>query len=313
MSKRGTFIVIEGINGAGKSTLANGLANSLPGSTEILKFPSNRTPAGRAASRMLHREVHKTELDLFQHLMVQDRIAVGAEIEQLLRKGFNVIADRYTMSGVAYGTADGLNYAELLNLNSYCLKPDFCILIDVPADAALIRQLGGGRAYVRSGPRQRQAASLFRDLWLAPLSRQHLCHERTGWVIVYGHVTEVREQAMSALEAWGLFKQQKEETLHQETKQPSPHASVWQSVATELSRELTQTRTLLSKLTYALVDQKRGIDVGTRLRDAREAAELYLESKQHDAEGQKDELIGILAQQNEKLITELRALGVERD
>lgn len=313
MSKRGMFIVIEGINGAGKSTLVGELAQELPGITLAYKFPSNKTAAGRQVIEMINLGVHQTEKELFQYLMVQDRIAVGAEIERVLNKGFNVIADRYTMSGVVYGAADGLDPGELLTSNSHCLKPDFCVLIDTRNINAVGRQQGGHRAYVRSDARQAQAERLFLDLWLRPQTRQALGSKRTGWAVVNGglSIRELRDQTLTALSALGLY-QKKEEAMPPETKQIDPNSVTWQNVATDLSRELARTRTLLAGMVQEALASRKEIKPYPYGSKVLHEAEMYLESKQTDTEGQQAELIGMLAQQNEKLVTTLRNLGVER-
>ena len=73
-------------------------------------------------------------------LFAADRIEhVENEIKPALAEGKLVICDRYIYSSLAYQGSAGLSLAWIKKINSYALKPDFAIFIDVSPERVLER------------------------------------------------------------------------------------------------------------------------------------------------------------------------------
>jgi dTMP kinase len=98
---------IEGVDGVGKTLVAKLLAAKL--GALYLKFPDRETVSGGLLDEALR---GKRLLDpvVFQVLQTVNRLEKGRLLE--LAKGsqdFHVVCDRYTLSGLVYGEAEGLS------------------------------------------------------------------------------------------------------------------------------------------------------------------------------------------------------------
>jgi len=67
------------------------------------------------------------------------------EIEPLLKRGVNIICDRYFLSSVAYGSID-TDMDWLIQINSRFLAPDLTIYLDVAAPVCVRRMRENGRS-----------------------------------------------------------------------------------------------------------------------------------------------------------------------
>lgn len=150
MTKKGRFIVFEGIDGSGKSTQAELLAKRLKESGAFIyqtREPSD-SEAGRLIRRILKGEV-KTPNQAIAALFVADRLDHLLNEENGLKKivdsGTSVICDRYYFSSYAYHSVD-MDMQWVIGANSVCaeiLKPDCTIFIDVSPKAAMERIASG--------------------------------------------------------------------------------------------------------------------------------------------------------------------------
>ncbi len=133
------FITFEGIEGAGKSTQAKMLHSFL-----IEKnIPSvlTREPGGTNLGKKIREILLTPTEEIFPpnaELMLYEadrNIHIHNVIKPNLRKGTNVICDRFTDSTLAYqGYARGLDLKLIENLNNIAtegLKPDITFLIDI--------------------------------------------------------------------------------------------------------------------------------------------------------------------------------------
>lgn len=151
--KRGKLIAIEGGDGAGKATQTALLARAL--SAHVISFPRYHTLLGAEILANLKGEravcVHVgSEADndddyelapganalVRQALFTFDRYLAAGEIENTLRVGNHVVLDRYWLSGVIFGSSDGLSVEMLESVHRSLPQPDKWILLDIsPAES----------------------------------------------------------------------------------------------------------------------------------------------------------------------------------
>ncbi len=141
------FITFEGGEGCGKSTQARALYRRLSRLTiaTILTHEPGVTPLGKRLSRWLKWE--KTEISPLAELLLfnASRSQLVTEVIQpSLKDGKIVICDRYADSTTAYqsyGRGLDLELARAINNTATQeIKPDLTILLDIPAEAGLIRK-----------------------------------------------------------------------------------------------------------------------------------------------------------------------------
>ena len=141
MSKKGVFIVIEGLDGSGKTTQANMLAKKLAENFNVFctAEPSHGKTGTYIRESCLY-EAKRLPTASEALLFAADRIEhVENEIEPALSEGKLVICDRYIFSSLAYQGSAGLSLAWIKKINSYALKPDLAVFIDVPPENVLDR------------------------------------------------------------------------------------------------------------------------------------------------------------------------------
>ena len=142
------FIVFEGIDGAGLSTQASLLCQWLKNKGKVLltKEPTQGLIGGLIKAALKHE--WKTDQKALQLLFSADRAHhLATEIIPALKNGFIVICDRYILSTLCYGNAEGIDLDWLRSLNSNFLKPNVTIILDVPPEVSLER-MGKSRARV---------------------------------------------------------------------------------------------------------------------------------------------------------------------
>lgn len=142
MTSRNTkFIVIEGVDGAGCTTQTRLL-------TEYLKSQGHRAIAtkepteervGRLIREYLKTKVAHPAVDAL--LFAADRVEhLATVIQPALERGEHVVCDRYLESTLAYQVAEGLPVEWLSEINSYALKPDAVIILDINPETSLKRK-----------------------------------------------------------------------------------------------------------------------------------------------------------------------------
>ena len=147
IARCGLFVTIEGIEGAGKSSLAAALLKrlSFDGREIIVTREPGGTKLGDAIRCLLLESEYlsdRAELLLFEAARSQ---LVDDVIAPALRRGAVVICDRYTDSSIAYqSAARGIQSQLVEEFNQFATKglvPDLTILLDLPADIGLARQM----------------------------------------------------------------------------------------------------------------------------------------------------------------------------
>jgi len=130
---RGKFIVFDSLDGAGNSTQVKLLAdylNKIGKKTQITKEPTSYLIGGLIKSQ-LSRDWKSSQVCL-QLLFAADRAYhLEKEILPLLKKGINVISDRYFFSSLAYGNLEINDMNWLIEINRKFLLPDLTFFLKV--------------------------------------------------------------------------------------------------------------------------------------------------------------------------------------
>ncbi len=141
MTKKGVFIVIEGLDGSGKTTQAVLLTNRLSESHNAVYTaePSLGKTGTFIREHCLYGEKRlPTEAEAL--LFAADRVEhMQNEILPALEEGKLVICDRYVYSSLAYQGSAGLSLDWIKTINARALQPDFAVFIDVPPERVLER------------------------------------------------------------------------------------------------------------------------------------------------------------------------------
>jgi len=73
------------------------------------------------------------------YLHVADRIAHVKFIEEKLKRGYNVICDRYVISSLVYQQIQGIPLEFIEQINSFCIEPDITFILDIPLNERISR------------------------------------------------------------------------------------------------------------------------------------------------------------------------------
>jgi len=142
LTKRGAFIVFEGLDRSGKTTQCSMLFNHLQSQNipaTLLRFPDRTTvPIGQMLDSYLQ---NKTEMqDEVAHLLFSsNRWENRNKILELLSSGKTLLVDRYAYSGVAFSVAKGLDLKWCLAADRGLPAPDLVFLLDLTVDDAAKR------------------------------------------------------------------------------------------------------------------------------------------------------------------------------
>ena len=108
-SKRGAFILFEGVDRCGKTTQCKRLLASLTtklgeGRVEFMRFPDRSTSIGSTINAYL---TNQAELDdrAIHLLFAANRWEAAQRIRRLIADGVTIVCDRYSYSGVAFTSA----------------------------------------------------------------------------------------------------------------------------------------------------------------------------------------------------------------
>lgn len=142
--RRGFFLVIEGIDGSGKTTQSIRLCEGLrlEGYKTLYTAEPSDGPIGSfIKERILAREKFPPEVEVL--LFAADRFEHQSNvIVPALNEGLIVVCDRYFYASLAYQGAQGVDLDWIREVNSFALKPDLAICLDVPPEEALARKKG---------------------------------------------------------------------------------------------------------------------------------------------------------------------------
>ena len=146
MTRRGRFIVFEGIDGAGKSTQISKLSEKLKkeGRKVYETFEPTLSVTGGSLRDALSGNYKRSSTELAA-MFLADRVFHNVNektgIIQALEKGYDVISDRYYYSSFAYqGLDSDIDWVINMNLNCPDIrKPDLCIFLDLDAESSKSR------------------------------------------------------------------------------------------------------------------------------------------------------------------------------
>jgi len=147
----GALIAFEGLDQSGKQTQTDALAAALTAAGSIcerLSFPDYSTAIGTELHRALHGERDYAP-DVMQLLYVANRYEVRTRLHQWLAEGRVVLCDRYTASSVAYGEAQGLDAAWLVEIQKFLPAADLTVLLDIAPRIAVERKAANRDRYER--------------------------------------------------------------------------------------------------------------------------------------------------------------------
>ncbi len=208
-SKRGKFVVLEGIDGAGTTTQVARLADRLRAqrvAVRATREPSDG-PVGTVVRQVLTGRIvvpggRAPGWATMALLFAADRMDhVESEIEPFLAEGGVVISDRYDASSLAYQSVSSGSEARdavewIRSLNRYVRRPDLTIVLDLPPDVAADRRLLRGEAaqLYDQNEVQRALAAFYKDL------AKHMPDDRIVVVDAGGTVEEVHARTLAALE-----------------------------------------------------------------------------------------------------------------
>ena len=185
----GLLIAFEGLDQSGKQTQAELLRDRLIAggrSVYLLSFPDYGTPIGEEIERAL-RGARNYAPDVMQLLYVANRYEWRTEIERRRNDGEILICDRYLASSVAYGEAQGLDSAWLLEIQRHLPQPDLTFLLDIAPEVSAKRKTADRDRYER-------------DLALLGRVRSSYLRlaEKDGWT----RLSADRDRALVAAEVW---------------------------------------------------------------------------------------------------------------
>jgi dTMP kinase len=207
LTKRGNFVVLEGIDGAGTTTQTGRLIDAL----RARRVPARATrepsdgPIGTMVRQILAGRIvspvgRAPGWSTMALLFAADRMDhVESEIEPFLATGGTIISDRYDASSLAYQSVvsgrQGPEAVEWIrSLNRHAMRPDLTIVIDIPADVAAARRAARGEAaqLYEQNEVQQALASFYKDL------ERHMPQDRIVLVPAGGSVEEVHAHVLSA-------------------------------------------------------------------------------------------------------------------
>lgn len=139
MEKTGKFIVIEGIDGSGKSTQIKFIADFILKTNKYNHIILTREPYKQIKIREILKQNSNpySEAEILTELFVNDRKEhVDELILPALKKGINVISDRYKYATIVYQSIQGIPIEKLINLHSDMIIPDLVLIFDLPSSIA---------------------------------------------------------------------------------------------------------------------------------------------------------------------------------
>ena len=166
---RGLLIAFEGLDQSGKQTQAERLRDRVVEAgrlVRLLSFPAYDTAIGTEIGRALQGD-RDYGPDVMQLLYVANRYEWKPQIEFELGRGTVLICDRYLASSIAYGEAQGLYPAWLIDVQKYLPQPDITFLLDIDPEVSASRKTADRDKYERDlallgrvrGSYMRQAAT----------------------------------------------------------------------------------------------------------------------------------------------------------
>ncbi len=138
---RGLFIVLEGVDGAGSTTQTRLLADFL--NQMGIRAIVTKEPTGGRIGNLIRSYLQSSSIHpgIDALLFAADRIEhLETVVKPALERGEHVISDRYLESTLAYQSVDGVNIEWIEAINSFAIKPDLVIILDINPETSLSRK-----------------------------------------------------------------------------------------------------------------------------------------------------------------------------
>jgi len=178
--RRARFVVLEGLDGAGTTTQARLLGEALRamGRRVHVTAEPSRGPVGALIREVLGRRVRGPGGAGFDPaalalLFAADRLAhLAAEVAPNLRRGVDVVSDRFTLSSLAYQGLTTADVSWVAAVNSRAAAPDLIVFLRARAAVAFHRrrQASAEREIFEEAAFQRRVARSY-DRAIARLRR----------------------------------------------------------------------------------------------------------------------------------------------
>ncbi|KAM4065758.1 thymidylate kinase domain-containing protein [Hirsutella rhossiliensis] len=176
-TKRGAFIVLEGLDRSGKTTQAKLLEQRFVEEgrpVKLMRFPDRTTPIGVMIDGYLKSDV-EMEDHVIHLLFSANRWEAANQIHTLLAAGTTIVCDRFYHSGIVYSAAKQnptLGAAWARAPERGLPRPDMVLFLDLDEEQARARGGWGGEVYERAET-QRRVKELF---WALSRGARHERH-----------------------------------------------------------------------------------------------------------------------------------------
>lgn len=137
----GKFIVIDGPDGSGTTRHSAMLAEKMraDGETVVTSAEPTDSSIGKNIRTILHQKDMPSP-NAVQLLFCADRAHhVANVIQPALHEGHTIILDRYILSTIVYGSAQGVSESWLHDINAVFPQPDLTIITLPPFDVCMER------------------------------------------------------------------------------------------------------------------------------------------------------------------------------
>jgi dTMP kinase len=171
------LIVFEGLDQSGKQTQAELLRDRLKQEghkSRLVSFPDYGTSIGEEIARALQGE-RDYGPDVMQLLYIANRYERRPDLERWLEGGLILVCDRYTASSVAYGEAQGLDAAWLIDMQKFLPEASLTFMLDIAPETAVTRKAVDRDVYERDRALQQRVRESYR--------RQAVSG---GWTVING-------------------------------------------------------------------------------------------------------------------------------
>src|SRR5471030_592677 len=173
----GHIIAFEGLDQSGKQTQAEMLRDRLKAQGQkarLVSFPDYGTSIGEEIARALSNE-RDYGPDVMQLLYVANRYERKPDLLRWLEGGLILVCDRYMASSIAYGEAQGLDPAWLVEIQKFLPRAALTIVLDIAPETAVARKSVDRDRYERDLALQGRVRESYR--------RQALAQD---WVVLDG-------------------------------------------------------------------------------------------------------------------------------